>query len=298
MMDLVLRFITAGLVVSSFVVLSDVLNPRVLRFAPYPPPREVLWRRLQHMFPIHPSQKSSATIFHIRGIDSKIRVFALWPSHFRRSRFSEDGEEGSLAACRVNVTPSISADRLAQEDEVRSRSQGSFRALWAVAAAFVVMLALASCNQNPRHPDVKYKVDTAMTQNNLGVVTVSQDRDKGVITLTGDVENEDQKAQATNVAAQAAPGYAISNELGVRPVGQESQAKAVDSSLDSAIEDNFKASLKAPKNLDQQHISYDAKNGTLVLKGSVKTPAQREEAQKLAKAVPSVKEVVNEIQVR
>ena len=54
MMDLVLRFITASLVVSSFVVLSDVLNPRVLRFAPHPPPREVLWRRLQRMFSYSP----------------------------------------------------------------------------------------------------------------------------------------------------------------------------------------------------------------------------------------------------
>jgi len=181
---------------------------------------------------------------------------------------------------------------------VTSHSQGSFRAFWAVAAASLLMLALAACNESPKHPDVKYKVDTAMTQNNLGVVKVDQDRDKGVITLTGDVETEDQKAQATNVAAQAAPGYAISNELGVRPIGQESQAKAVDSSQDSAIEDNFKAKLKAHKSLDDQHISYDAKNGTLVLKGSVKTPAERDEAQKLAKAVPNVKEVVNEIEVR
>jgi hyperosmotically inducible protein len=181
---------------------------------------------------------------------------------------------------------------------VTKHSLGRFRALWAVAAASLLLLALAACNQGPKHPDVKDKVDTAMTQNNLGVVKVSQDRDKGVLTLTGDVENEDQKAQATNVAAQAAPGYAISNELGVRPIGQEGQAKSVDSNLDNGIEDNFKASLKAHKNLDDQHISYDAKNGTLVLKGSVKTPAQRSEAQKLAKAVPNVKEVVNEIEVR
>ena len=179
-----------------------------------------------------------------------------------------------------------------------SHSQGSSRTLWAFVVASLLILALAACNLGPKHPDVKYTVDTAMTRNNLGVVKVSQDQDKGVITLTGDVESEDQKAEATNVAAQAAPGYAISNELGVRPVGQEGQARAVDSIRDSAIEDNFKASLKAHKNLDDQHISYDAQNGTLVLKGSVKTSAERDEAQKLAKAVPNVREVVNEIQVR
>ena len=96
---------------------------------------------------------------------------------------------------------------------------------------------------------------------------------------------------------KAAPGYSIANEIGVRPIGQESQAKAVDSNLDHAIENNFKASLKAHKDLDDQNISYDAENGTLVLKGSVKSPSQKVEAQKLAKAIPNVKEVVNEIKV-
>jgi len=137
-----------------------------------------------------------------------------------------------------------------------------------------------------------------MTSNGLGVVKVSQDRDKGVLTLSGDVESADQKAQAEQVAKQTAPGYTISNEIGVRPIGAESQAKAVDSSLDDGIESNYKAALKAHKNLDDQSISYDAKNGTLVLKGSVKTRAQKGEADQIAKAIPNVREVVNEIEVK
>ena len=165
-------------------------------------------------------------------------------------------------------------------------------------AALMFTFVLMGCNQKAQHPDVKAAVDTAMTRNDLGVVKVSQDRDKGVLTLTGDVETPDQKAQAESVAAQVAAGYAISNQIGVRPVGAESQAKAVDSNLDNGIEDNFKAALKAHKNLDDQSVSYDAKNGTLVLKGSVKTTAQKNEVQKLAKAVPNVKEVVNEVEVK
>lgn len=165
-------------------------------------------------------------------------------------------------------------------------------------ATLLAMLVFVACNRNDQHPDVKDAVDSAMTRNDLGVVKVSQDRDKGVLTLTGDVDSADKKQQATSVAQQAAPGYAISNELGVRPMGAESQAKSVDSSLDSAIQDNYKAALKAHKNLDDQSISYDAKNGTLVLKGSVKSQAQKKEATILAKNVPNVKEVVNEIEVK
>jgi hyperosmotically inducible periplasmic protein len=168
-------------------------------------------------------------------------------------------------------------------------------------AIFTVILAatftLAGCSRD-NHPDVKYAVDSAMTQNGLGVVKVSQDRDKGVLTLKGEVESEDQESQAENIARQAAPGYTIANELGVTPPGMGSQAKAVESNLDNGIADNCKAALKEHKNLDDQSISCGAQNGTLVLKGSVKTKVQRQEAVKLAKAIPNVQEVVNEIEVK
>lgn len=160
------------------------------------------------------------------------------------------------------------------------------------------MFVLAGCNRNAQHADVKDAVDSAMTQNNLGVVKVSQDRDKGVLTLSGDVINADDKTRAETIAKGIAGDYTIANELGVRPQGNESQAKAVDSNLDDGIENNYKAAIKAHKALDDQSISAKAKNGTVVLTGSVKTPAQKAEAAKLAKAVPNVKEVVNELKVK
>jgi hyperosmotically inducible protein len=160
------------------------------------------------------------------------------------------------------------------------------------------MLAIAGCDNKPAHPDEKAAVTNSLSSNSLGDVSVSQDQDKGVITLTGDVGTADLKTQAETLAKQAAPDYTIANQIGVRPPGAESQAKSVDSNLDSAIEDNFKASLKANKNLDDQSIDYSAKNGTLMLKGTVKTSAQKSEAGKLAKEVPNVQQVVNEIEVK
>jgi len=167
----------------------------------------------------------------------------------------------------------------------------------AVLASLVGLFLLAGCNRDQQHADVKYAVDSAMTQHGLGTVKVAQDRDKGVLTLSGDVASDDQKTQAATVAKQVAPDYAVANEIGVRPNGNGDQAKDVDNSLDKGIEDNYKAALKSHKNLDDQSIHYSAKNGTLVLKGSVKTDAQKAEANKLAKNVPHVKEVVNELEV-
>lgn len=166
-------------------------------------------------------------------------------------------------------------------------------------AALLSAFLLLGCNRQNEHADVKDAVDQAMTRNDLGVVKVSQDRDKGVLTLTGDVDSDAKKSQAEQVAKQAAPDYTVANELAVRPpTADNSQNKAVDSNLDSGIEDNFKAAIKEHKNLDDQSIRASAKNGTLVLKGSVKTTQQKREAMTLAKNVPNVKQVVNELEVK
>jgi len=156
-------------------------------------------------------------------------------------------------------------------------------------------MIFAGCNKS--HPDEKSAVTNSLENQKLGSVSVSQDRDQGVMTLKGDVASEDQKQQAENIAKQAAPDYTIANEIGVRPP-EAANAGAVASNLDSAIEDNFKAAIKAHENLNDQSIHASAKNGTLVIKGSVKTAAQKKEVSTLAKQVPNVQQVVNELEVK
>jgi len=156
-------------------------------------------------------------------------------------------------------------------------------------------MVIAGCNKT--HPDEKSAVTNSLNGNNLSAVSVSQDQDKGVMTLSGNVDNADAKSQAESLAKQAAPDYTIANEIGVRPP-EVANAGAVASNLDSAIEDNFKAAIKAHENLNDQSIHASAKNGTLVIKGSVKTAAQKKEVGTLAKQVPNVQQVVNELEVK
>jgi hyperosmotically inducible periplasmic protein len=156
-------------------------------------------------------------------------------------------------------------------------------------------MVIAGCQKN--HPDEKSAVTNSLNSNNLGSISVSQDQEKGVMTLKGDVASADQKSQAESLAKQAAPDYTIANEIGVRPP-EAANAGAVASNLDSAIEDNFKAAIKAHENLNDQSIRGSAKNGTLVIKGSVKTAAQKKEVGTLAKQVPNVQQVVNELEVK
>src|ERR1700740_1072472 len=77
-------------------------------------------------------------------------------------------------------------------------------------------MAIGDCH-SPAHPDEKSAVTNSLSSNNLGKVSVSQDRDKGVMTLTGNLDSQDAKNQAETLAKQAAPDYTIADEIGVRP---------------------------------------------------------------------------------
>lgn len=169
--------------------------------------------------------------------------------------------------------------------------------IFVIGAAALLAGALVTVGCNKTYPDEKGAVSDSLKNNNLSAVNVSQDRDKGVMTLSGNLASQDEKTRAESVAKQAAPDYRVANEIGVRPP-DAANAGAVASNLDDAIEHDFKAEIKAHQNLNDQSIKGSAKNGTLVLKGSVKTAAQKKEAEQLAKKVPHVQQVVNELEVK
>ena len=127
------------------------------------------------------------------------------------------------------------------------------------------------CLHRSKAPDVSNDIRHALDEGGLNDVSVSQDRDKGVVTV-------------------------VSNEIGVRPNGDEGTAKKVDSDLDSGIDKNLDAMLVQHKLKDDAR--YDVSNGVVTLKGTVPSQDRRSSVQKLAEQVPNVKQVVNELEVK
>ena len=167
-----------------------------------------------------------------------------------------------------------------------------------LAVSFVALLfSAAAYSQDSTKRSESDAVKKALEQSDLKDVTVSDDANKNTITLGGTLHSEEAKSRAGGVAKSAAPNRQIANEISVQPVGAESQAKAMASNLDDGIESNYKAALIS-KGLDKESIHYNAKNGVLVLTGSVKSAEQREEATKLASKVPNVRQVVNQLEVK
>jgi hyperosmotically inducible periplasmic protein len=165
-------------------------------------------------------------------------------------------------------------------------------------SGILIGMALAmtlACNQT-KAPDVTENVRHALDGAGLSDVHVSQDRDKNVVTLTGNVPSDDDKGRAESIAKSQAGSAVVADEIGVRPKDDEGTARKVDSDIDSGIEKNLDAMLVEHK---MNHaVRYDVKNEVVTLKGSVPSTTQRSDVEKMAQQVPNVKQVVNELEVK
>ena len=132
--------------------------------------------------------------------------------------------------------------------------------------AFVMSVAVA-CSNRQQAPEVTSDIRHALDQAGLKDVRVSQDRVKAVVSLTGDVATDADKARAETIAHSIAGDQVVSNQIGVRPNGDQSTARKVDSDLDSAVDKNLDAMLVQHRLKD--NVRYDVKNGVVTLKGNV-----------------------------
>ena len=160
----------------------------------------------------------------------------------------------------------------------------------------LIVGTLAGCSGTTKSPDVSDSVRKSLDQAGFQDVSVSQDRDKGVVTLGGHVPSDGDKSRAESVAKSIAGGQVVSNQIGVIPPGVESEAKTVNSDLDKGIEKNLDAAL-IQRRLNKD-LKYAVKNGAVTLTGEVNSQARRAQVEKVATAVPNVQQVVNELQVK
>ena len=157
--------------------------------------------------------------------------------------------------------------------------------------------SLVGCSgASKKSSDVSDSIRTALDQAGLKDVSVTQDRDKGVVTLSGNVATEGAKAQAESIAKSIATGQVVADEIAVIPPGVESETKTVNSDLDAGIDKNLDAALI--QNKLRKGVEYDVKNGVVTLTGEVNSESKRARVEQVASSVPNVRQVVNELQVK
>jgi hyperosmotically inducible periplasmic protein len=163
--------------------------------------------------------------------------------------------------------------------------------------AFLTLGSLAGCSsKSTKSPDVTDMIRRNLDQATLKDVTISQDRDKGVVTIGGYVGNYADKAQAETIAKSDAAGQVVADEIAIVPPGVERQARVVNADLDAGIEKKMDAAF-IQSDL-KKSVSFDVKNGIVTLTGDVDSQNRRARAESVASQVPNVQQVVNELNVK
>jgi len=163
--------------------------------------------------------------------------------------------------------------------------------------ALLAAAILAACSTTAaKSPDVSDNIRKSLDQAGFKSVSVSQDRDQGVVTLGGQVASENAKLNAESLAKSLAGAQVVADQIAVIPVGGERDAKAVNSDLDNGIEQNLDAALIQNKMHDT--VKYEVKSGVVTLSGAVNSEDKRARAEKVASGVPNVQQVVNDLQVK
>ena len=168
-----------------------------------------------------------------------------------------------------------------------------------LSVAMLALLAvgvLGGCSSTTKSPDVAESVRKSLDQAGFKNVSVTQDRDKGILTLGGQVASENDKSQAESLAKSLAAGQVVADQIAVVPVGIEKDARAVNSDLDDGIEKNLDAALI--QNQMHDEVKYAVKSNVVTLTGEVNSQSKRDQAERVATSVPNVKQVVNDLQVK
>ena len=156
---------------------------------------------------------------------------------------------------------------------------------------------MAGCSTTTaKSPDISDSIRKSLDDAGLKNVSVSQDRDKGVVTLGGQVATDNAKSKAEALAKSFAGTQVVADQIAVIPVGAEKDAKAVNSDLDKGIAENLDAALIQNKMHDT--VKYGVKSGVVTLSGEVNSEDKRTRAGQVASTVPNVLQVVNDLQVK
>jgi osmotically-inducible protein OsmY len=108
----------------------------------------------------------------------------------------------------------------------------------------------------------------------------------GLVTLQGTVEYHFQKDAAETAVRNLKGVKGVSNTVAIKPrpsAGDVIQA--------------IKRALHRAAQVDAERISVEAREGKVILRGSVRTWAEREDAERAAWAAPGVSDVQNDIRI-
>lgn len=139
-------------------------------------------------------------------------------------------------------------------------------------------------------------IRTSLDQAGLTDVSVTRDRDNGVLALGGHVPTGADKSQAEFIARAIAGKEVVANQIAVIPPVSGSYAKTAASEVNQGIASNLGAALI--QNRLHERVHYDVRDSVVTLTGEVESQSERRRAGSIAAGVPNVIRVINQVRVR
>lgn len=138
------------------------------------------------------------------------------------------------------------------------------------------------------------KVKTALgLSKRLAGFDIDANASNGTVTLSGRVPSEDAKSLAGEIARDT-PGVAdVKNEIAIEPGAQPSSESVHVEDLEIRVA--ILEALAHSRELGGKSIDVKVDNRTVTLSGTVETPAQRNGAEQIARAVDGVAGVTNNV---
>ncbi len=118
---------------------------------------------------------------------------------------------------------------------------------------------------------------------------------KGTVQLSGFVDTSDQKSKAEYLAGQVEGAKKVVNSITVKNQSESANGESAD---DKSLAKSVQSALGDNPDYKFAEVNVDALHGTVQLSGFVDTSDQKSRAADIAKQVPSVQDVENNITVK
>src|SRR5262245_38774481 len=133
----------------------------------------------------------------------------------------------------------------------------------------------------------------------ISAYEIAVDTKDGVVTLTGQVPSEIDRELAASVAQDTTGVKQVNNQIRVEPGLKPSEASVRESSrvADLEILADLRERITASAFLSGNEIQVNVKDRIVTLTGRVQTPQQKAGAEQLARSLPNVANVINQLNV-
>lgn len=184
---------------------------------------------------------------------------------------------------------------------MRTRNRNALAAL----VAGTALLATAACSATRTQRAPGEHVDDAVLLTSVKSALVADsatearninvDVNRGVVMLSGFVDNGEEKAKAADIARNVDGVKEVKNNLTVARGESSTTGDKID---DSILTAKVKAELIKDEQTKAHQINVETRQGVVQLSGFVDDEAAKEQAAKVARSVTGVKDVKNELSVK